>query len=222
MSDIKKILLFGATGRLGRLIMLEALARGFEIVALVRSPEKIATKSPSLLVARGTPENKSDVAKAFEDCDAILSALNNNRASDMPWAKLINPPYLMRDSVQNGLEAMKAAGKKRIVVVTAMGAGDSLQDISWLLRPIITKTNLAVTYRDHDAQEELLKSSNMDWTIVRPVALTNKDETKKLIVSYRNKPKPARAISRKHVAKFVLNCLAASEYIHKTPMISEK
>jgi putative NADH-flavin reductase len=83
MSDIKKILLFGATGRLGRLIMLEALARGFEIVALVRSPEKIATKSPSLLVARGTPENKSDVAKAFEDCDAILSALNNNRASDM-------------------------------------------------------------------------------------------------------------------------------------------
>jgi putative NADH-flavin reductase len=222
MADVKKFLLFGATGRLGRLVMLEALARGFEIVALVRSPEKIATKSPNLLLAQGTPENKTDETQALEGCDAILSALNNNRASDMPWAKLINPHYLMRNSVQNGLEAMKAAGKKRIVVVTAMGAGDSLQDISWLLRPIITKTNLAVTYRDHDAQEELLKNSNMDWTIVRPVALTNKDDIKKLIVSYRNRPKPARMISRKHVAKFVVDCLAGSEYIRKAPMISEK
>jgi putative NADH-flavin reductase len=222
MSAIRKILLFGATGRTGKHVLREAVDKGYEVVALVRSPDKITATSPMIQVIKGTPEAQSDVERAFDGCDAVVSALNNNRASDSPWAKPLNQPFLMRDSVQNALNSMRTHHKRRIVIVTAMGAGDSSPDLSWLMRLSIEKTNIAVTYRDHDAQEGLLRNSDTDWTIVRPMALSNRDVVKKLIVSYGNSPKPAFFISRKHVATFVVNTLGDDAYIHKAPVISER
>ncbi len=132
MSKIKKILLFGATGRMGKLVLIEALEKGYEVVTLARTPDKITTTSPRLIVIKGTPEKQSDVEGAMVGCDAVVSALNNSRASDLPWSKIINQPFFMRDSIQNVLQAMKKYNKKRIVIVSATGAGDSFPYVSWI------------------------------------------------------------------------------------------
>jgi len=68
----------------------------------------------------------------------------------------------------------------------------------------------------------VLRRSGLDWTAVRPVALSNGAKAKRLIVSYGNQPKPAMMISRRHVATFMLDVLDRREFFQKAPVISER
>lgn len=216
-----KILLFGGTGRTGTHLIDRALRRGFGVVALVRDPSKLAEQE-GLVVREGTPMNRADVETALEGCDAVVSALNNARASELPWAKPVSPTHLMETAMRNAVGALQARGLRRIVTLSANGAGDSFETLFWLGRVLIRHTNLGVAYADHDRQEEVLRESGLDWTAVRPAALSNGTEAKRLIVSYGNQPKPAMTISRRHVATFMLDVLDRSEFYQKAPTISER
>lgn len=81
--------------------------------------------------------------------------------------------------------------------------------------------NIGIAYNDHERQEIELKKSNLDYTIVRPTGLTNFEKEKKIIESFNNKPKPNLTISRKNVAKFMVNALKKDILIRKTVVISE-
>lgn len=218
-----RILLFGATGRTGRLVLEYALSKGHEVVALVRDPGKIMVDSRALTLIKGTPERAEDVAKAIAGCEAVVVALNNNRTSDMPWAKPVSPPHLIEHSVKNGVTAMKANGIRRIMIQSATGVGDSFPYAPWMIRFLVRRTNLAQTYADHDGVDAYIRTTaDIDWTLVRAVGLSSGDKVKGLVVSNANQPKPAMMISRKHVAQFMIDGLGDKSLFGKAPVISER
>jgi uncharacterized protein YbjT (DUF2867 family) len=217
-----KLLLLGASGRTGRHVLRCALEAGHHVVALVRHPEKMAAGSQRLTIACGTPEKLGDIASALTGCEAVISTLNNNRSSDLPWAKPVSPPMFMTRSIAHTIDAMRAGGLRRIIVVSAVGVGDSFAEAPLVTRILIRQTNLRVVFADHQAQEALLRKSGLNWTCVRAAILTNCAPTKSLIVSLEGRPKPALTIGRPRVASFLVDILAWADFFGKTPVISER
>lgn len=199
-----------------------ALSSGHHVIALARNPEKIAASSPNLSVIRGTPESTDDIESALTGCDAVISTLDNNRSSDLPWAKPVSPPMFMAQSIGHVISAMRARGIRRIVVVSALGAGDSFRFAPFITRLLARRTNLRLGYADHEAQEEALRKSALDWTCVRPAILTNGTSLKPLVVSYEGQPKPALTIARALVARFLVDILEKPEFFRRMPVVSER
>jgi uncharacterized protein YbjT (DUF2867 family) len=214
-----KLLLLGASGRTGRWVLECALAAGYDVVALVRTPEKIVARSPQLSIVRGTPESAADVLAAIRGSEAVISTLNNNRESDRPWARPLSPPMLMTRSIANAVSAMRRNDVRRIVALSALGVRDSFAHAPAITRLLIRHTNLRIVYEDHEAQEALLRTSGLDWTCVRAAILTNR-RSRKLLVSYDGRPKPALTIGRAELARFMVNILDQPTFFGKAPTIS--
>ena len=126
----------------------------------------------------------------------------------------------MTDCMKNIVTVMQQRGIRQIIVETAAGVGDSYDSMPLIMKWMIKYTNLKVVYADHNGQEQVLINSDLDWTLVRPVGLNNREEERKLAVgSY---VKHSAFISRRAVAKFMVDCLETEEFIRKAPIISEK
>ena len=78
-----KILILGATGRTGKLILTEALKQGYEINCLVREPKKIKEKNKRLNIYKGSPDRISELENAINGCDGIINALNISSISNI-------------------------------------------------------------------------------------------------------------------------------------------
>ena len=215
-----KLLILGATGRTGKLILEEALNQGYKVRCLVREPKKINLNHNALEVYKGSPEQISDLDNAIKDCDRIISVLNISRKSDFPWARLRTPPTFLSDVMKNIISLIKKNELERLIVCSAWGVAETEKEIPAWFRWLIKNSNIGIAYKDHERQENELKKSKLNWTIVRPTGLTNFKMEKKIIESYNNEPKPRLTISRKNLAKFMVNALKRRELIGKTPVIS--
>jgi putative NADH-flavin reductase len=216
------ILILGPTGRLGRLLVEEALRRGHQVSVVVSHEYRLKTDPKLLEVHEGTPLNKYTVAEAMKGCDAILSALNISRTSDFPWADLRTSVDFLSLSMKNIMEAAAELHLKRIIITTAWGVAETRRDIPWWFRWLIDHSNIQYPYADHERQELLLKDSDMDWTIVRPVGLKDSTKDEHIQVTLNNQPKPSLTISRLNVAHFMLDVLEQDLYVKQFPVISKK
>lgn len=218
---MRHILLFGATGRTGALVLNYALEKGYAVTALVRSPEKITVRSDNLTVIKGYPTNAEDVKYAMTNCDVVISTLSALSEKDAISFKRIEAPHTLEKSIRNAIESMQAYGKKRIISLSSIGAGTSFSLAPWYMRLVIKTTNFRIVFNDHKRQEDLLMQSNLDWTIARPVALNNDTVLKNLVLSYGKRPSPFK-ISRKLLAKFLVDCIEDLDLIKKAPILSER
>lgn len=216
-----KLLVIGATGRTGRLIVEEALKQGYDLQILVRDKNKLPFNETSINVFQGTPARRADLAAAMQGCDLIISALSIARASDAPWSKLITPENFITESMENVIAEAARQNLKRIITISAWGAGETKKDIPFWLKWLINHTNLRPVYAGHESQEKLLATSTLSWTAVRPVALNDSKKIKTLKVSLNNSPKPSLYISRRSVAKFMVDIVRSDKYDRKSPTISE-
>ena len=217
-----KILILGATGRTGKLILTEALKQGYDINCLVREPKKIKENHDALTIFKGSPEQSSELENAIEGCEGVISALNISRKSDFPWSKLRTPKTFLSDVMKNIISISEKNKINRIVVCSAWGVAETEKEIPFWFKWIIKNSNIGVAYKDHERQEKLLKKTNLHWTIVRPSGLINSNKEQKIIESYNNNPKPKITISRKSVAKFMVNALSNKKLYRQTPVISAK
>ncbi len=217
-----KIAILGATGRTGQWVLKEGLERGHVIVALVRSPEKVPDASPNLHLVKGSPTSIDDVRTVVKGVVAVLSALNINRSSDLPWAKVTSPKDLMSASIKNAIDAMHEEHVKRIVVISAYGVNETKENIGALGRLFLYGTNIKYAYLDHERQERLLAASDLEWTALRPTFLNNDEAVKEVIASINGVPKPKGNISRKNLARFMLDCAEKGLYIKQAPTVSQK
>lgn len=218
-----KILLLGATGRTGRAVLNIALEAGHEVVTLVRDPTRLSVKEhPQLSVIEGTPANAADVSRALSGCAAVISTLNNNRASDAPWSKPISPAGFMTGVMRDCVAAMKEQGVSRIAVLSAAGVGDSFPHTPWIFRWLIRHSNLGHTYRDHETQERVLTESGLAWTIARPVGLSDKSTKRSLAMAFGKPQETSMTIQRGHVARFLVDCLQDPKMIGKAAFLYEK
>lgn len=218
----KKIAVLGATGRTGIWIVKEALQRGYAVNALVREQSSLNIKHPDLTIIKGTPTDTVDLKRVMEDCEAVLSALNISRKNEWwLWSKLSSSPTFLSDVARKLVEVAPEMKVNRFLIVTAWGTGATKEEIPGWFRFFINNTKIGITYRDHDRQEEVWEKSGLDWTIVRPVGLTNDTEEKPVGVLLETKTtKPANmTISRRMVAHFMLDALEKNSYIHQKPVV---
>lgn len=217
-----RILILGATGRTGRILLSEALNRGYKAAILISHKSALRIDPQLVQVYEGTPLNKFTLADAMKGCDAILSALNISRVSDFPWSKLRTSKDFLSESMKHIIDAATENNVKRIIITTAWGVAETQKDIPFWFRWLIKNSNIRYPYYDHGKQEQLLRSSDMDWTIVRPVGLTDSVKAREVKVTFDNRPKPSLTISRRNVALFMLDALEKNLYIRECPVVSEK
>lgn len=242
-----QIVILGATGRTGTQVVLEALQRGHNVTALVRTPaalDELSSKLPdaqkaNLTVVKGSPLNNADVTNAITTASpagpdtklVVISALNSRRTSENPWAAphpTDSPPRMMADSVANVLSALSKttagwAQKPKVVYVSAIGVGKSSPNAHWVLRTLIGHSNVKLTYDDHDAAEAELREAGegVKWVVLRPGRLTEGDDKKQAKVwpAEKGMVGMTASISRGAVARFSLDAAEKSEWDGKDPII---
>ena len=215
-----KILLFGITGRTGSLVAAEAIKRGHKVVGIARDPKKVTVKDVEIVA--GTPYNFDTVRKAMIGCNAVIIALSTLPQSGGLFGKVKSPLDIMSVSTTNAIRAMKEKDIKRIVVMTALGTGDSARELPSFITFIMNLTNIKYSYIDHDAQEKMLEKSDLDWTIVRPVRLTDKNENLSVLHNLNGVGKINTIISRNAVAHFMLDCAEKEHFLKQKPGISNE
>jgi len=213
-----KILLLGSTGRTGKLVLQEAINRGYTINCIIR--KQLANPVNGVNYFIGNPTDKNILEQALPGCSAIINALNISRTSDFPWSKLRTPEALLSEVTGNLIPLADKHYVKRIVVCSAWGVAETKAHIPAWFRWLINNSNIGPVYADHERQEKLLQQSNLDWTIVRPAALINARKKQHVIESYHNQPKPRLTISRSSVAAYLVNAVSNDALIGKTPVIS--
>ena len=218
------ILLLGATGRTGRLVLAEALAQGHTVHALVRRPARLQAVANQyggqLRLFEGQPTDGAVLAQAMAGCQGVVGVLNVSRTSDFPWAPLRTPPTLLSDTMRQVITLGQQRAIQKVVVCSAWGVGDTKNHLPGWFRWFINNSNIGVAYTDHERQEQLLAQSGLPYTIVRPVGLTNGKRQQQVQVSYSNQPKPRLTINRLTVARFLLSALTDDALTGRAPVIS--
>ena len=187
---------------------------------MVRQPEQFKITHHNLEVIKGSAYELLDVERAMKPgLTGVISALGNPQPIFMPWLPEKRPVDILERSTQNIIKAIKDNSDTRLVVISADGAGDSYQYANPVIKWMIANTKIRIVYTDHNKAEAALKRSGLKWTSVRPVGLTNKDELMPVEVSYQERAK-SNSISRKSVAKFIIDSLQNNIYINKAPTIS--
>lgn len=198
-----KILVVGATGALGRDIMAAALSAGHETAALVRDPGRTAALPAGARVIQGDVLQIQSLVTAVSGTDAVICALGT------PSPR--RPSTLLRDGTQNLVKAMRQEGPRRLVCVTLLGAGPSRDSASFVYRAVILRA-LAPMVPDKDAQEEAVRASGLDWTLVRPPRFAGGRGRGSVRVIAPGQPGRVGHVVRADLAQFVLDC--ASKDLH--------
>jgi putative NADH-flavin reductase len=113
---------------------------------------------------------------------------------------------------------MRRQGVKRLICVTGFGAGDSRTSISCLQR-LPFQIVFGRAYEDKCLQENLIKQSDLDWTIARPGVLTSGPRTGRYRILAAASQWRNGIISRVDVAEFLVRQIEDGAYIRKTPVL---
>jgi uncharacterized protein YbjT (DUF2867 family) len=212
MKTGKKILVLGATGGTGRWIVSQALARGHEVVALVRSLEKGRDLKGAKLVV-GDARDARSLREALKGVDAVVSALGTPAS---PFREVT----LLSEVTRTLVEAMKAAGVSRLVAITGMGAGDSKGHGGFVFDKLIFPLLLRNVYADKDRQEAIVRESGLDWVLVRPMILNDKPGGGAVRALTDLSEVHGGTISRQDVASFVLDQVSDERWLWQAPLIT--
>ena len=204
-----KLAIFGATGNTGVELVKQALEKGHHVTAFVRDPSRLAIEHDRLALVTGDAFDPASVAEAIQGQDAVVCALGS---SDL------KKTTVRTTGTTNIILAMKQHSVQRILVLTAMGTGDSWDTLS-LVNKFFYATLLKSSREDHEAQEAAVKESELDWTIIRPSGLT--DEPRTGVYEFgENIPAKTSKIARADVADLILKELEQNALIHKAVTIT--
>jgi uncharacterized protein YbjT (DUF2867 family) len=215
-----KILLLGATGRTGKLVLRNLLASGFHVNVLVRDKHKVEAQHDHLTIFQGSTLDSQDLKQALQGCSVVISVLNISRNSDFPWDKLRTPEDFLSSTMANLLSVADRATLQKIIICSAWGASGTKNDIPSWFRWVIDHSNVGPAYRDHERQEQLLKATGWLFVIVRPVGLTNSKRPKPVRVTIDNQPKPSLTISRTDTTAFITTQVGEDKYLNQAVTIS--
>lgn len=207
--------IFGATGRTGRVLVREALARGYHVRALVRDPGKLTAQQgrhERLIPIQGDALDAEAVARTVGGADAVVSVLGQVKGGSKT---------LLTTAIGHILAAMRRHGVRRLVMLTGAGVRapedePKLADrlIGGLLRLVSRQV-----YEDALAAVRQVRESDRDWTVVRAPMLTDGPKTAAYRAGFVGKESSIR-LSRADLADFIVKELESREYLGKMPVVS--
>jgi putative NADH-flavin reductase len=215
-----KLTIFAATGGIGRQALEQAVAAGHDVTAVVRHPKKLSIQVRTVTADLATPDVEAP-EYAVAGADAVLSGLGprSNSEAGIAWR-----------GTRAIVQAMQATDVRRIVVVSAApigtvpspgrpkppkhdpGDGFFMRN---LFGPLV-KAALRKHYASLALMEDVLRNSDLDWTIVRPPRLTDGPLTGTYRRAYGQNLRRGFLISRADVAHLMLRALEQPETIKQT------
>ncbi|KAA3447022.1 flavin reductase [Mesorhizobium sp. SARCC-RB16n] len=207
-----KILVLGATGGTGRLIVSQAVERGYDVTVLVRSPEKASDLKGAKLVV-GDARDQEVLRQALKGRSAVISALGTP-------ASPVREVALLSSATRTLVNAMKAEQVSRLVAITGLGAGDSAGHGGFLFDNVVFPLLLRKVYADKNRQEAIIRDSGLDWVLVRPSVLNDKPSRETIRALTDLSGFHGGTISRANVASFVLDQLRDDTWVHRSPLIT--
>ncbi|MHA6260140.1 NAD(P)-dependent oxidoreductase [Sporosarcina sp. CAU 1771] len=197
-----KIALFGATGRVGNVVLKKALADGYEVTVLVRSPKKLEPHN-RVKVIQGDVRDEKAVERTIEGMDVVFSALGTDKTTTLT------------DSVSHIIRAMNKEEVRRIVTIGTAGILQSRIDTS-KLRYEAGDSNRKLTFaaEEHRKVYEFLKESNLDWTIVCPTYLPDGEAEGLYRIERNFLPENGKRITVEDTASFAYGELILKKYIN--------
>ena len=216
-----EVLLIGANKGLGYQVLKELLSKKITVNCLIRRKGLINFESKYLNIFYGDATNLSDLKKSIGNSECIISTINVQRKNIFPWSRLTNSKTTISDFAKNSIIASEDK-INRIITISAWGVGESMEKIPKLFKFLIKFSNLKYPYIDHDIHEKVIENSNLNWTIIRPTALTN--ETKYHdIEEFKGKRKINKVtIGRKSLAKYVVKIIDDKYFYRKKITVSRK
>lgn len=189
------MLIFGARGRSGNAVVAEAVARGIQVRAFDK-------KNPSA----------EELSQAFVGVDAAVIAFGPR------------PPYtniFCEESTKTIIRAMEAAGVRRLICVTGAMIGDYPRNRSFAFKLLsfAFRTKHPQGYEDRVKQEEIIKDSSLKWTIVKPPRLSMSEKSVPIQSGENIKIGLLSVLSRKTLAKFIIEEMLKPQYIKKAVFV---
>lgn len=214
-----KILVVGATGATGRLLVKDLLDRGEKVTVVVRSAEKLNelpdTKNLTVVQAAVLDLSDEKLAELVQGCDAVASCLGHNLTFKGVYGK---PRRLVADATRRLCAAIGANNPAKPVKFVLMNTSgvrnrDLHERLSFAEQIVLALLRaLLPPYTDNIEAAEFLRTQIgqhhplIEWTAVRPDNLTDEDR----VSPYTVHPSPIRSalfnpgkVSRINVARFM-------------------
>lgn len=206
-----KLTVFGATGGTGSAVVRQALAAGHEVTAAARRPEAVTEpRQERLSLARVDVLDPASLGAAVEGRDAVISALG------IGMRRHATTVY----SAGTGAvaDAMRAAGVKRLLVVSTTGLQES-RDLPFAQRLVVKgllQRILRAPYADMAAMEELVRGCELEWTVVRAGRLTDGAAVGGYRVAVDRPLRGAWTLSRADLARCLLDRVEDADAYRRT------
>ncbi|MDX1601101.1 MAG: SDR family oxidoreductase [Anaerolineales bacterium] len=207
-----KLVVFGATGRTGRYVVEKALEEGHAVTAFVRDPQKAPWDRPGLQLQQGDVRNLEQVKTAVKGADAVISVLGPSDNTD---------ERVITRGTQNIVEAMRQHGVQRLVASCGAGVEFPQDDPNLFnnLMGFLVQTFSTNVYEDMKETAEVIRASELDWTIVRVPMLADGPPKGGIRVGYVGRGTGPR-VTRQDMARFMLEQVDREEYLRDAPVIS--
>lgn len=205
---------FGGTGPTGLLFIEQALEQDHEVVAFARTPSKLP-QHPRLSVLSGTLDDAAGISDAVAGSEAVVSLLG-------PGTNTADIPPLVTGT-RNIVAAMHECGVRRLVAVGTPSMSDDADGKDWkigLLVKLIKRFQRAA-YDVIVSIGQLVRESDLDWTIARLPFLTNGPRTARVNARQLGQSGGLR-LSRANAAAFLLEQVASTTYLHQAPFVTDK
>ena len=208
-----KIVIFGAAGATGRIVVERALEQGHEVTAFDRHTAPLTIQHAKLKLVQGDIFNPSQVEAAIADQDAVISVLGVRPGVTTP---------VCSEGTKNIIAAMQKLGVKRFISQSAFAVA-ALDGEWWevpylpIILPFFPKVK--AMFADKVLQEHEILQSDLDWIIVRPAKLTDGPRMGEYKVSDPLSMGPRAKISRADVADFLLKQAYDDTYVHRVPRL---
>jgi len=195
-----KVLIFGANGKTGKLVVEKALAAGHTVTAFLRT----AAEVPNVRVVTGDASDLTSVNAAMAGQQAVIDTIGGKT----PW----KATTLERTAAGNIISAMQAASARRLIVVSMMGLGSSRPQAPFWYRSLLMTTFL------HGSMEAAVTASDLDYTIARPPILTEDAAIGSVLTP--TPPTKAHKITRADLAQFLVDQITGTQYLKQTVVIA--
>jgi putative NADH-flavin reductase len=215
---MSRVVIFGANGRTGRLIVEEALRAGHDVTAAVRTPEKFppvtvgtSNGQGTLAVVRADVRDPTSVQAAIAGHDAVISAIGP------PGRRALG---LYSEGARALVTAMKRTGVNRVLAISSAGVRHDDPHLALWYR-CVARTLLKELYDDMRLMESIVRESPLDWTFVRSSHLQDKEPTGRYRVQDGETPRGGWKVTRTDLARFIIRELDEHRWSHAAPTVAQ-
>jgi putative NADH-flavin reductase len=209
-----KLAVLGATGRVGREVVAQALAADHEVTALVREQPRPGETDDRVAIVVGDVTDLTTVSRVVDGSDAVVSVLGHAKGS---------PDDLLAHATSNVITAMRMGGVDRLVVLSSPAVADAADRPGLFYRAarVLLSVVMPAVVRDHREQARLIEESGLAWTLVRgPLLFTDGPRTGRYHAGPITPGSGAR-ISRADLADFMVATAIDDEFVRMKPLVSE-